>query len=181
MVEIIRARFFYSHFFLRRSLWIEKTREPRYRQLRHTYAFLTSVSPLFPSSPLRDNVYTGPKMRLCRDWYVFGWFWFLLLFWNCKMWMKRGRCDCSGTRQGYKEKLLLLLCLLQNVNYWHVLDLVSWEKLKEPLHYFSKLYAKRIPAVSCQNLLVGRHPWLPACMWNTAEHYSFGVLSKPFI
>lgn len=69
--------------------------------------------------------------------------------------MKRGRCDCSGTRQGYKEKLLLLLCLLQNVNYWHVLDLVSWEKLKEPFRYFSKLYAKRdsscvLPEPSCR-------------------------------
>ena len=44
-------------------------------------------------------------------------------------------------------------------NYWHVLDLVSWEslleKLKEPLHYFSKLCAKRdsscvLPEPSCR-------------------------------
>lgn len=40
-------------------------------------------------------------------------------------------------------------------NYWHVLDLVSWEKLKEPLHYFFKLYAKRdsscvLPEPSCR-------------------------------
>lgn len=70
----------------------------------------------FPSpTPHRylGNVCTGAKTRFCGDWSVFGWLCFWLLFWNCKVWVRRGWCDCSETRQGHKQNLLLLLlCLL---------------------------------------------------------------------
>lgn len=65
----------------------------------------------------------------------------------------------QGPGKYTKRSCFFFSVFFKMFNYCRILDLVSWEslleKLKEPLHYFSKLYAKRnsscvLPEPSCR-------------------------------
>lgn len=73
----------------------------------------------------------------------------------------------------------------QHLQHCHVLGLVSREslieKLREAFHDFSNLYIQRNSSCVPAEPFAGCHPCLPVSTPNTAEHQSFGILSKTFM